>query len=119
MLDQVAVRQRTCQHGAVGTHVRRVALALDRRRADATVGRLEVRAVVVQKRAHVQDIVLAARSEARAQPLVDGLRVAGVAEHRLKWHSCLAQRLRRRHERRLVEVDAHHQQRPLLKVLAA
>eukprot|EP00964_Phaeocystis_antarctica_P034337 scaffold19521_cov77-Phaeocystis_antarctica.AAC.1 len=119
MLDQAAVRQRARQHGAVGTHVRRVALALERRRADARVGRLEVRPVVVQKGAHVQDIVLAARSEARAQPLVDGLRVADVAEHRLKRHACLAQRLRRRHERRLVEVDTHHQQRPLLKVLAA
>eukprot|EP00964_Phaeocystis_antarctica_P073672 scaffold45222_cov74-Phaeocystis_antarctica.AAC.2 len=30
MIDQVAVRQRACQHGAIGTHVRRVALALDR-----------------------------------------------------------------------------------------
>eukprot|EP00964_Phaeocystis_antarctica_P032290 scaffold18282_cov79-Phaeocystis_antarctica.AAC.2 len=115
MLDQVAVRQRARQHGAVGTHVRRVALALERRRADATVGRLEVWAVVVHERAHVQDVVLAARSEARAQPLVDGLWVADVAEHRLKRHVGLAQRLRRRHERRLVEVDAYHQQRPLLE----
>eukprot|EP00964_Phaeocystis_antarctica_P021335 scaffold11836_cov74-Phaeocystis_antarctica.AAC.2 len=73
---------------------------------------------MIRERAHVQDIVLAARSEARAQPLVDGLRVADIAEHRLKRHAGLAQRLRHRHERHLVGVDAHHQQRPLLEVLA-
>eukprot|EP00964_Phaeocystis_antarctica_P019923 scaffold10993_cov75-Phaeocystis_antarctica.AAC.4 len=119
MLDQVAVRQRARQHAAVGTHVRRIALALERRRVDATVGRLVVRAAVIRERAHVQDIVFIARSEARAQPLVDGLRVADVTKHRLKRYAGLAQRLRRRHERRLVEGDAHHQQRALLEVLAA
>jgi hypothetical protein len=119
MLDQVAVRQRARQHTAVGMHVRRVTFTLERRRADAVVSRLEVPAVVIRERAHVQNVVFVARSEARAQPLLDGLRVADVAKHRLKRHASLTQRLRRRQERRVVKVDTNHQQRPILKVLAA
>ena len=95
MLDKVTVHQGVRQHAAAGTHVRGVALALQRHSADFHVSRLKIRAVVVRERAHVQDIVFVARSKARAQPLEDGLRIADVAKHRLKRHSSLAQRLRR------------------------
>ena len=79
MLDQAAIRQQARQHAAVGTHIRGVALAIERRSADFHVGRLKVRAVVIRERAHVQDIVFVARSESRAQPLEDGLRISNVA----------------------------------------
>ena len=76
-------------------------------------------ALVVEERAHVQDVVLAARAEARAQLLEDRPRVAHVAGHRAEGHARLAQRPRRRQQRRLVEVDAHHQQRLRVQVRAA
>ena len=93
----------------MGTHVARVTLVARRGGAHAVVGWLEERAVVVEEGAHVQNIVATVGAKPGAQPLVDRLGVADVAKHGLERHARLAQCLRGRHERCLVEVDAHHQ----------